>query len=457
MSILQRNTGGDSGNRPAQAIGGLSRRTPTFDTGAAKKTLREILFKKIRVWHNTYKYAPIAYHDDIRLLKILHGKKDEPLKCMLFPCALPSTAKRSKSQIHKFWALSYWWGEDEPTHPITMYDDTRVREGLQTMTPFNPSGFFYVRDNLAAALTQFRREDEDVNIWCDAVCINQEDVKEKTAQVARMHEIYSEAEYVCVWLGAGSDETKETFEFLRSLLDLQHLDKVAKLKGSQSRRDWLLVVRLMKNRWFSRRWVIQELVLARKATVRWGSEEMQWSNFADAIALLMTKHHEIKDIIGTTASFSTMQDPDAHVGALDPRALGATTLVDATSSLFRRAEDGKVQQRLVSLETLVSSQFLAFEASEPRDTIYAVLSLAKDTAERADLIHPPSFYIPPKSSFMDELAIAVWYSCIMVLRWIWFTLIRGAPAPEESKSSIDRRIAPDYDKCLTDVCAGFLE
>jgi hypothetical protein len=70
-----------------------------------------------------------------------------------------------------------------------MYDDTHVREGLQTMTPFNPSGVFYVRDNLAAALMQFRREDEDVNIWCDAICINQTDVKEKTAQVARMHEI----------------------------------------------------------------------------------------------------------------------------------------------------------------------------------------------------------------------------------------------------------------------------
>jgi hypothetical protein len=111
-STFQRTDDRDSGNQPTQAIGAF-RRTATFDTGAAKKTLREILQKKIRVWHSTYKYAPIAINEDIRLLKILHGKRGDPLKCMLFPCALPSTEKRSKSRVHKFWALSYWWGEDE--------------------------------------------------------------------------------------------------------------------------------------------------------------------------------------------------------------------------------------------------------------------------------------------------------------------------------------------------------
>jgi hypothetical protein len=152
-----------------------------------------------------------------------------------------------------------------------------------------------------------------------------------------------------------------------------------------------------------------------------------------------------------------MQDPDANVGAFDPRALGATTLVDATSSLFRRAEDGKVQQRLVSLEVLVSSQFLAFEASEPRDTIYAVLSLAKDTADRTDLINPPSFYIPPKTSFLDEVMMALWYCFIAIFRRVWLTITHSRPKMEEYGSRIDKRIAPDYDKCLSDVCCGFFE
>jgi hypothetical protein len=447
-----------SGNLAAKSIGALSRRTATFDSGSKPKaTLLEILNKKIIRHRNTYQYQEISYHDDIRLLKILHGERGSPLQCMLIPSALPSTENRSRWKATHFWALSYWWGEDEPSHEIQMFDDTHSPDELaQTMTKFNKRKSFWVRDNLAAALEQFRRPDEDVNIWCDAVCINQGNVKEKTAQVARMNEIYSEADSVCVWLGAGNDNTAATFAFLRRLLNLSHLDEFAR-DGKLHRREWGLAMNLMKNRWFSRRWVIQELVLAKHANVRWGTEQMLWKDFADAIALLMTKHDEIKEILGASPSFAAMQDPDINIEALDPRALGATTLVDATSNLFHRAEDGTVQQKLVSLEALVSSQFLAFEASEPRDTIYAVLSLAKDTANLPDLIHPPSFHIPPKSNVMAELIAIILHSFLFITHWIWLTLTHPRPNPEELEPQIDRRIAPDYDKRLTDVCADFIE
>lgn len=173
------------------------------------------------------------------------------------------------------------------------------------MSPFTSSGTFYIRGNLKAALEQFRSESKDVDVWIDALCINQDNVKEKTAQVARMDEIYSSASSVWVWLGAGKPETKETFDFLKyDILDLKVLDDLVKTKEYEKK--WKLVVTLMKNRWFSRRWVIQELALARRAVVRWGSEEMEWSNFADAIALVMTKHDEITEILGNEKTFSAM-------------------------------------------------------------------------------------------------------------------------------------------------------
>jgi hypothetical protein len=99
-----------------------------------------------------------------------------------------------------------------------------------------------------------------VGIWVDAICINQEDKKEKTAQVLRMHEIYTEARNVCIWLGAGVPETKETFDFLREILNLQELDRL--IASGDTPEKWKLVVRLMENKWFSSRWVIQELALA---------------------------------------------------------------------------------------------------------------------------------------------------------------------------------------------------
>jgi len=158
-----------SNHRADQPIGSLQHRAQTWDTGGPARTLRGITEKKIRQKKNSYKYKEIAYHDDIRILKILHGKKGSVLECMLFPSSLRSKKSTSKSNCHEYWALSYWWGEDEPTHPVTMYDDTGVRDGLQTMTPFNSSGTFYIRNNLAAALQQFRKENEDVNVWVDAL------------------------------------------------------------------------------------------------------------------------------------------------------------------------------------------------------------------------------------------------------------------------------------------------
>jgi hypothetical protein len=328
------------------------------------------------------------------------------------------------------------------------------------MTPFNPYSLFYIRDNLDAALRQFRSETQDVNIWVDALCINQENIMEKATQVSRMHEIYGEAENVCVWLGAGNNETKETFEFLKEILDLQHLDDLIKTKNNPEK--WRLVVNLMKNRWFSRRWVIQELALARRASVRWGGEEIQWSNLADAIALFMTKHDSIREILGRRTKFSASQGSSGEIGSLDPRALGANTLVNATSNLFRKSNDGKIQQRLLTVEVLVSSFFLPFEASDPRDTIYAVLSLAKDTSSSAtDLRARPSWIIHEKTKWLDRIRNS-FYSLIIFWCGLWAHLVsflqsQKSSAPPQTLFPIDSRLSPDYEKSLTDVCADFME
>jgi hypothetical protein len=281
---------------------------------------------------------------------------------------------------------------------------TGGRGQRQTMTDLNRSGSFYIRNNLKAALLRFRDPHDDVNVWVDAICIDQENNIEKKAQVSRMHEVYTQAENVCIWLGEGKEETPETFAFLREILDLHNFDElVAEPKATASK--WGLIIDLMSNRWFSRRWVIQELALARKASVLWGEEELEWSNFADAIALFMTKYEEIK---------RTSLDPFCgHHRDVDARALGAYTIVHATTNLFRKSQEGRVKQRLLPLEILVSSLLLAFEASEPRDTIFAVLTLAKD------------------SRFAEENT--------------------NVPVIVE-----DSRISPDYDKTLFDVYADFM-
>ena len=62
-----------------------------------------------------------------------------------------------------------------------------------------------VPTNLFKALLALRA---DVNvhkklpIWADAVCINQNDDSERSAQVNAMADIYTKAEFAVVWLGS---------------------------------------------------------------------------------------------------------------------------------------------------------------------------------------------------------------------------------------------------------------
>jgi hypothetical protein len=245
-----------SGNQAPDTIGPTQtnlRRANTFDTEtlppSSGKTLWRTVEQALTVKGNTFSYQPIEHDKEIRILKIIRGNEEDPMECMLYLSALSSAKPRPS---YKYWALSYWWGIDEPTHRITMYRDTGVRGGLQKFTPFHFAGYFYVRNNLASALKHFRQQDRDVDIWVDALCINQEQSEnneEKTAQVARMHEIYSEAENVCVWLGPGKPESKETFEFLKAILNLRYLDDLIET-GSEPEK-WMLVINLMRLKWFS--------------------------------------------------------------------------------------------------------------------------------------------------------------------------------------------------------------
>ena len=145
---------------------------------------------------------------------------------------------------------------------------------------------------------------------------------------------------------------------------------------------------------------------------------MPWQQFADAIALFKTWHNEIKS---DRNGFECMR-------LINPQALGAHALVDATTNLFRRSDnDVRIRHRLVDLEVLVTSTFLAFEASEPRDIIFAVLSLARDTMPR------------PKA--MGHALAAKELS----------------PPPNPYSIYLDDRIALEYEKSLTDVCIDFME
>lgn len=265
-------------------------------------------------------------------------------------------------------AVSWCWGTDLPDQPI------RINENDTAYS-------FLVSQSLAAALRAFRYVGKTRLLWVDAICINQESKPERNQQVPRMNQIYGQASNVLIWVGEDTPGSRRAMTFIREkVLKLWSFDKLC--DDTDMGPEWKELSLLMKRRWFSRRWVVQEIALAERGILYCGKEWISWNDFADAVSLFVEAEavtHKLSEIMRKDHNFDQIQNFYGHVPAL-----GAALLVDATSSLFRSSRTGvnERKERLLSLEYLVS-RYTVFEASEPRDTIYALLAIAKDTTPQA--------------------------------------------------------------------------
>ncbi|KAI4664453.1 uncharacterized protein J4E88_010705 [Alternaria novae-zelandiae] len=240
-----------------------------------------------------------------------------------------------------------------------------------------------------------------------------------------MDAIYRNAERVCIWLGTADRSSRIAFEFIaQEIPHLQSFDTLC--DSSDASKKWLAFLELMQRPWFSRRWVIQELALARSTTIYCGGDKISWENFAIAVQLFIeveTTTHRLSEVMKKDQLYQRTPSYFDHVSAL-----GASLLVEATERLFRYDhtpgilgvqgvsesdylsdtdgseisdlsnldDDGYANhlrtnpktsiQPLLSLEYLVSS-LTTFEVTVPHDTIYALLAIAKDTAPRDPIAH----------------------------------------------------------------------
>ncbi|PMD50557.1 uncharacterized protein K444DRAFT_621929 [Hyaloscypha bicolor E] len=412
-----------------------ARKKPRLDEGTshpvqAKKQLQQAtisVLKYLGKRPDTFVYPPLEEKNgqEIRVLIIEPGKGDDEIRCKLVPAALPKSDP-SDTEKYVYIALSYNWGEGQPIHPITITNyitskkrmkepslEKRLAMKFRKHKDWCSSGEKYVRSNLFVALKRFRRKDKETIMWIDALCIDQDDPHERSAQVKQMHELYIQAEKVRIWLGDGSTAAKEgspkdCFNFLRRILgELDKLlDDLGKENTAVMEAAKQVVVQLMCNKWFSRRWIIQELALARTAEVVYGNQTMPWSDFADAIAIFIKSQDRIGAVL--SKMIADQASSTAELGLVNGVTnLGANALVDFINNLFRRTENGDIQQRMLTLECLVSN-LLAFEATNPRDTIYAVLSLAKDTHKLSTETN-----VNAKNLQLDKRLLPAYQNCLL--------------------------------------------
>lgn len=235
-------------------------------------------------------------------------------------------------------------------------------------------GVVSISINLGNALRIFcaQAESEPLALWIDAICIHPSaHSHEKSAQIKKMAEIYTEAVRVRVWLGSDpKDEAKDAFQFIEEVLDLNDFDKICDSPVNAKR--WDIFLHLMQKRWFQRRWIVQEIAFAQEATIYWGSQQLDWDALASIVQLFALKKEPLRQMFHKS---SYHYNHDDYFGEIE--AYGALGLVNMIDIMFRKSDTGDIMDLLLSLESILTNM-TGFDASRPHDTVYAVMQLSND-------------------------------------------------------------------------------
>ena len=218
----------------------------------------------------------------------------------------------------KYMALSYCWGQAQDKRPITIN-----------------GRLFYVTANLRDALAALWKYDAGITFWVDAICINQQDVIERNAQVQQMWRIFGSAHTVDVWLGTGPGPHDDS-----SLVQAPH-------GPAEEERTQQLLRMLSTTQYFTRTWVIPEILQARTIFVMCGEECVPWSDFSLPI-----------------------------VKWLQPRGVGIDASVHQLRRLFEARRDvyGPAGQEEPHVQFIkVIYLYLIGNCWDPRDKIFALL------------------------------------------------------------------------------------
>lgn len=336
---------------------------------------------------NAYPGEPLE-SEQIRLIRLRPGKWTDPIVCELYNT---QQVNAHNERVH-YYALSYVWGSHGIMRPILLAGQT-----------------YHITVNLERALRYSRHHYPDgMILWVDALCIDQTDMKERMHQVQLMGQIYSKCLKMIIYLGerleyAPSKESKsgqqllcipnddsvaapagpgrkydahQAFSCVESLAQGGHLaskypfepDDKDTSTSSRNRGNRLShfesLRRLMHDPftpWWNRVWVIQEAALAPEIDVIHGTLSLKWQTFADAAREYDT--HRTSCCSNHIASL-----PRDEVRILDDFAKRVLAISAARSMVHSK------QPLLHLLRTFRDRQ-----ASDSRDKVYALLSLANSS------------------------------------------------------------------------------
>lgn len=209
-------------------------------------------------------YKPLKSWET-RLVRLLPAEdKAAPLHCELVPAAVvaaPGLGIAMEPDPVQYTALSYSWGYPELEAQVTC------------------NGFIIgVGPPLASALRAMRYTNKPRWVWCDAICLYQQDPDEKAAQVKQMLLIFSKAESVLAWLG-DDEPGVETLVRVVSAPEKTPNEPSAAGDAALLATATRTAKDLLQRQFFSRTWIRQEIFAAKYLAFRIGHYAMSLEAF----------------------------------------------------------------------------------------------------------------------------------------------------------------------------------
>jgi hypothetical protein len=364
------------------------------------KQILDSIFDKISPGGNTFKYQAIKLDKGIRLVT-LHRR----LPWLQVHIGLEEVSLDSAPPYE---AISYTWGENPKM----------IKKIFVNGLPFytTPSTFNVLRTRSSPWKTRV--------LWIDSICINQDDLEERSSQVLLMGEIYRRCSRAVVCLGGGFGSVITSIAAMSLIHDLASDSSwdISTMRTHEREKNvfeflsllrLLLLVILLRNPWFSRVWVVQEVAHPKIVHVVYGGLYLDWSSFekmAEAfIQSEMTRlmqaapgGHEARAAVNNIHIMVTIrrntQVSEKFQGVQQMlRQARMLNFLKFPKLLKEDAKMGENKRRLSSLRGLLK-QFADLKCSNDLDKVYALLGLTTDGSHR-DFI--PDYTKRPETLFVE--------------------------------------------------------
>ncbi|KAL0955319.1 hypothetical protein HGRIS_004203 [Hohenbuehelia grisea] len=304
------------------------------------------------------------HSNEIRLILLNAGATDELVSCTLIDVSL------SNPQHTPYEALSYCWGDPRRRSDIIVHVPSPNGTSEHSMS---------VTSSLHSALKRLRPQTGPPRaLWVDAICINQNDLSERSGQVSLMRRIYVKAERVVVWLGPGDEASTYSIRTINSIQErfdaMAPADRVNLIQDAlTASHDPLMegsgVDRfidqwpLFEAPWFRRTWVVQEVLNARSALICCGDETLDWTSILRVNACILRCQLKMN------SAYKALMPP----------------IYELLFNSRLEKEDGWFTNVGI-LDVLIKG--LDLDAAEPKDKLFAMLQFGHETADIGSL--PPS-------------------------------------------------------------------